>query len=238
MHFVSATKYRLSLTRHHTDGWQSSPKEFRASFEISIGNPNCTGEPFRCIVEWASELFGSFEVSLGDTLTAYNYHVIGGPGFGRLPFDQAVLKSREAGDVWLAQNEPTLSGILGINSYRILRWDDWKKHSEFADSLRSIESYRHQDAAFQRTISEDIDAFLRRRQLSADDISDADAQFLSTFIIEEIAVYLIQAGERPTVSIYPGSPLKTEATMGRFVGLPNALRSRQFAYVEVKPPKK
>lgn len=228
------TGLRLEV-REHSDGWFHNAKAYRASFEVSIGNGSCMGDRFRCLCEWARERFGSFEVSLGDTLIAHNYRTVGHPKLGVLEPAAAFEEARADGDRWIESNSTTLKDGLPVGC-RVVRWDNWKSHAKFEPTLAAIREGTTTDTAFDHSVRQDIAQYLARRKVEMASMSATAVSELTEYILEELAVYAIQAMERPTVNLYPGSPLTTLLNIRKFESLPLALRNREYCYVAIKAP--
>lgn len=232
--FVSpATGLRLTVAKTSGD-WSADSANHRASFEISIGNRNCSGAGLRTIVEWARATFGSFEVSLGDGLMRFNYQTVGHPSLGRLDAAAAQSAAEREGSEWLAANEAMLSEVLRGRSLRVMRWSDWMAHPRFGERVDRLRECARNDATFLEVLKADIRRYLARRMIPESEMSSSDLDILRTYILEELAVYWIQASERLTVHVYPGTPLKCLAQIRSFSCIAPALQRRRFAYVEIR----
>jgi len=218
--------------REHSVGWIAAPERFRASIEVSLGNPKCAGPQLACLCEWLVRHFGSFEVSVGDTLLGHNYHTIGHPVRGVVELPEALELARAEGDRWLECNESILCTRLPHDT-RIVRWDDWKAHPKFNSELGVLKASMVSDMHFMQSVMDDIVQYLSRRGVHLPSLTDSKRLHLSEYILEELAVYSIQAGERPTVNVYPGKPLDTLLNIGAFRTLPQPLRQREFCYVSI-----
>src|SRR5919204_1327264 len=130
----SGVEYRVQSQSR----WREAGPNLRASLEISISNPRCTGRFLECQLAWARRHFDSFEFSLGDTLRVHNYTTIGHPLHGRLLPEAAWRVAREEGDRWLESNGAVIQRMLATAPYAVVRWDDWKRDRGFAPRFRHL----------------------------------------------------------------------------------------------------
>lgn len=231
--YISKCSSRHLSIQEHSQGWRGEPHRFRASLEISLGNPASTGAHLRCLCEWSAIHFGSFEVSLGDTLLSHNYTTIGHPKQGVVTMAVALDLARRDGDHWLSLNLPIIQESLPP-SVRIVRGDEWRRHSAFEPMIHALRDSLHNDPLFEASVRSDISQYLCRRDVEVSSLSKDAWMRLREYIVEELAVYAIQATERPTVNIYPGKPLKTLLNIKSFRTLPDSLRDREYCYVAIK----
>src|SRR4051794_15058869 len=89
--------------------WQSIARSLRrASFEISMSNPRCSGVGLSSQLTWAKNHFERFDFSIADTLNVYNYTTVGHPQFGVLDYPKAYEVAYKEGDAWLSENLSTI----------------------------------------------------------------------------------------------------------------------------------
>src|SRR3954470_5149019 len=124
------TGLRVRIARRSS--WALIPIDMRvASFEISIGNPRCTGRSLVCLMNWGRENFRSFEFSVGDTLRVYNYMTIGHREHGRLDRAQATQVAAAEGQAWYQDNASAITEMLGGYDVRVTFWEEWKQRPGF-----------------------------------------------------------------------------------------------------------
>ena len=123
--------------------------------------------------------------------------------------------------------------------HEVERLDGARSFNECVDRLREC---ARNDATFLEVLKADIRRYLARRMIPESEMSSSDLDILRTYILEELAVYWIQASERLTVHVYPGTPLKCLAQIRSFSCIAPALQRRRFAAkapstdgIDVKP---
>jgi len=226
------TGLRVRVARRSS--WALVPVAMRVgSFEISLGNPRCTGRSLVCLMNWARPHFQSFEFSVGDTLRVYNYMTLGHPDFGRLGLTEATEIAALEGEVWHRANATAIGATLGEQAFRVLFWEDWKKHADFGDRLTRLVDLFGTSAVFRDYLLADIAAYVRRQGNGSVCLSAAEMELLATYMLEELAVYQLQAEARPTVNIYPGGMPKVVRALGTIAGMPRVLAMRHYAYVDM-----
>jgi tRNA-dependent cyclodipeptide synthase len=225
----------LEFRINSESAWRELPLKSRwASIEISIGNPRCRGRFLECQVHWSKPLFEHVEFSVGDTLRVYNYQTLGHPALGRLSSAEARAVASGEGDEWVRQNENAIKMILGDSDYRIVRWEEWKASPNFVPYFSMLSELYRANEEFRECLLSDIFAYARRQDANAAPLSRPDANRLATYLIEELAVYQIQATIRPTVNVYPGGVMQIFKRMKEFQGMPSALVNRNFVYLEIR----
>lgn len=205
-----------------------------ASLEISIANERCRGRFLEALVYWSSQRFSAFEFSVGDTLRIYDYVTTGHPRLGRLTMPEAHAIAESEGKEWISQNYPRIEDLLHNRNYRIVTWDEWKRHPGFESNLLYLTRLCEQNESFQTTLLQDIRDYIQRKGHAVDELDRQQRGLLCTYLLEELAVYQIQAEARPTINIYPGGQLHVFRRIGSFHGMPHSLVHRNYIYFEFR----
>lgn len=210
--------------------------QWRASFEISVGNPACSGRYLETLLHWASTRFDSFQFSIADTLATYNYTALGHPVLGRQlnPVEAETVALGE-GNAWLTQNKLPIREILGNSDVSIVRWDTWRHNPQVQSALKRMRAIHSSDAYFRSIVTEDVDAYMARRgRLVTHELTERCRSQLANYILEELSVRQVQLEEAPTVSIYPGGMLRVLRRLPTFDDMPESLLNWQYVYFEFR----
>lgn len=222
-------RYRVS---RRSAWWRFPERNFTASMEISINNPRCSGSFLECMLTWSSSRFQNFVFSIGDTLRVHNYINVGHPRHGRLQLPQAQEVALEEGNAWVRANRDLLDNMLGDTGYELIQWDKWKKHVDFLPYVSNLRQLFDTDTAFRKLILDDLRGYLARNSWSSIEIVQSNLAGLAEYVIEELAVYQIQAEQGDIVNIYPGGQMKVFKNAADIECLPESLRGRHYAYLD------
>lgn len=220
--------------------WEDSipAAERTVSFEISTGNPNCSGTPLQLQMNWAVAKARRFEFSLGDTLRVHNYTSVGHPEFGVLSETEAEAVAKSDGDAWIEANKSSIASILQGAQYEIVRWSDWKSRPGYESYFAELKLAYASDRAFAAIVRQDLISYLARQRLRFRSFRPASDEAvidrLAQYLLEELAVYAIQAARGNTINVYPGGQMKVFKRMNEFAAVPAALKRRHYAYFEIK----
>lgn len=187
--------YKIVVNK--SQGWNTHGLD-ACSLDISMGNPNLTGQKFLALALWANERFQKCIVNLGDTLNRHNL-----PEYASSPF-LATQLARKMGDEWLKQNDYALKCFTV--PFAVERWDHWLGHPEFAHIHETLKGHYQKDVFFRSAIDSDILTFMRRNQTTPHRTHIREDQCRS-YLLEELAVYILKARENRLAQIYPASPL-------------------------------
>ncbi|HEV2755930.1 MAG TPA: tRNA-dependent cyclodipeptide synthase [Actinomycetota bacterium] len=219
----------------HKSNWaRLPPEDVCASFEISISNSRCSSRFLTCQMNWASDRFEEFEFSIADTLRAYNYVALGHPIHGRLTLNAAQQVTKDEGRRWVEQNLPAIHAVLGNKPFRLMNWETWRSEPRFDSNFALLRSVYETDTSFRSCVDADVSAYAARQRHGHKTLDDQEMEKLALYLLEELAVYQIQAETRPTVNIYPGGMMQVFRRMGSFTEIPESLKGRHFAYFEIR----
>lgn len=218
--------------------WREQSPAPCASIEVSIDNPKCGGLFLECLVEWVRTRFDEFYVSIGDTLRVYNYMTIGKSGVGVLGFEDAHALAAEEGRRWLDRHAEMITDRLPSGAVHLVTWDVWRSHPGFVRAASGLLSLYETDGGFRALVRAELEAYLGRRRLGLESLSSDRVDLLALYLVEELAVYQLQAEMRPTVNIYPGAMPALYPALRDAASAPPALRERHFAYFELRAPER
>jgi hypothetical protein len=164
---------------------------------ISLGSGLHRGSGLCHMLDWvnAESGFSFMRIGLSDTLNRFNER---GP--------DAREKAKQAGDLWLAENERLLARLK--IPFELIRWDHWESTDPDQIERNRLHYSRafETDPAFRSAILEDVERFSQRRYGRSADA--AGMQSLRDYLIEEAAVYEEIYRHYPNTTIYPGAQLK------------------------------
>jgi tRNA-dependent cyclodipeptide synthase len=170
---------------------------------ISMGNPNTDGDKFRAMVDFVNhqENFDRCLLCVSDTLAAWNQVDSRG-----VVLPDAIERSRKLGDEWLVRNSKAIADIR--MPIEIVRWDRWRLHPDFAESLAETRFHYERSPGFRTSINADINNIAQRRgPMDAEVAANLQENSLS-FLLEEVAGYRLFYREFPACAkMYPGTRL-------------------------------
>ncbi len=208
----------------------------RVSIGISIGNQNEQGDKLRAIVKWLNEQpnFKSCLICLSDTL--YSWNQIDKAG---VVLANANIIAAVKGDNWLSANREILAD-LQIPS-ELVRWDRWRRHPDFAITLKIFEHLYFTDPHFKSVIDAEIAEFAdRRSKTHGPEAMENIRENSRRFILEELAGYTLFYRKYPhTAKIYPGRPTAAFSALHRkeVAGAPPGIDTEYFMEVFVEKVK-
>lgn len=223
----------LRVSRVRGSEWRPGSVPTTGSIEISVGNPRSRVPFLAPQVDWALTHYASIVFSVGDLLQVFNYVELGHPTLGRLSSAEAETVARAEGDAWVSEHRDGLVRQLAPVAPQLIRWDDWRRIEGFPERVAALTALYRDVSTFRDALDEDVAAFVTRRAPRRV-LSDRARGRLAQFVIEELAVYQLQAEQAPTVHIYAGGRMRLDRVMASIPELPERLRSRRFAYLEVR----
>lgn len=227
----SATTHRVTRVRGSL--WRPGDVATIGSIEISVGNPRCRSPFLEPQIDWALERYAEVMFSVGDLLQTYNYVELGHPVRGRLSLAEAKAVASAEGDAWIVEHHSMLEHRFGSTSPTIMRWADWREQDGFAERLHRLNTLYDHLPAFRDAVDGDVVAYVARRE-PARVLSDRSRSHLAQFLIEELAVFQLQAEQAPTVHIYAGGRMRLDRIIAGIPQIPGGLRGRRFAYLEIR----
>lgn len=203
----ASERYGLEVQVTRRSDWRALKRGRTAvSFEISLANRKCTGQHLQAMLEWIGEGWSEIQFSVGDTLHRFNVYA-NGTRIGNFGASMKVAEeeTRILGDEWVEANSYWID-TLPVKT-KIIRWNEWRKHSLFCEQKRRFREALATESGFAAAVKNDIFQFNNRRGIANSTEHQISVQ--SEYILEELAVFSIQAIEGPTINIYPGSPLSS-----------------------------
>ncbi len=171
----------------------------RVRLEISVGQSYHEGDKLSAMLHWAQENFSHVHLILGDTTQRYNLMING------VSPAHALAHAERLGRDWLHRNRILLSTISGLHVHR---WDDWRRSSEFTETLSDIVTLYHALPIFSTAVEAEIfDSFERRIRRGECNETDREQHSLLSrqYLLEETAVFALAYRDLPGISAYPGS---------------------------------
>jgi len=170
---------------------------------VSVGRPNHEGDKLDATIQWVNRHFENCIFVLCDVLHRHNYIA---DGFSS---SEAYAISKHDGDIWLSRNKERINNL--IIPYNIIRWEECLNHPDFSDRLHKITGFCSQNSAFQRSIREDIDRFIRTQKKTRS-LSFTEEKQIGingkALLLEEVAGCSLLVEQDLAVDIYPGSEIK------------------------------
>ena len=175
----------------------------RVRLMISVGQPYHEGEKLRAVVDWINRnpAIRDVQVSVNDLLQRHN-HIAAG-----MDKQRASAVAALEGTAWIERNEAILADLHAPHSFT--RWDDWLARPEFEPTREAIVGFAKTDAGFSAALEADAHALSERKRKRGEDTAGFDrlVEHSRAYVIEELAVFAIQAKSTPAAEVYPGSNL-------------------------------
>ncbi len=176
------------------------------SLNISMNNPNQTGDKLKAMIKWVNTNFDHCIVNVSDSLQRHN---LANQGCSK---KEAYQKSLAMGKKWLADNDNVLQE-LSI-SHEVCRWDKWLGLTKVKDLQSKLYDLYQTKEPFKACVDLDAKRWVSR-QLEDNDNAH-DLQNGVAFLIEEFAVHSYMAqrewqkGNGKMVQAYPAQQLQAE----------------------------
>jgi tRNA-dependent cyclodipeptide synthase len=220
-----SNSFGYSLRVKNGSEWRSFN---RVRLMISVGQEYHEGKKLHAVVNWINRnpTIDTVHVSVNDALQRHNYAAEGHTQ------QQAKSIALAEGTLWLARNEEALAGLTA--SKTITRWNDWFENSEYPATRATLDNYRRSNLEFEAALNTDASAHAARKMNRGETIPEALTKYTTEYLLEELAVFAIQAKKLPAAEVYPGSNLiAAEYLLGKT--LPDEiapLASRYFTRVD------
>ncbi len=182
------TRYKVKA--RSCEGW----RDFGiCTLGVSVGAKNWEGKKFEAILGFAADNFDKIRLDITDAIYQHNFMAQG------LDALEARTRANAEGTYWLARHAQIISSCKV--KPEILRWETWYGHPDFNYILNAVRSAYQDNSEFKDLVDTDVSIYMGRHTNHS---PKARAHSLD-FILEEIAVFIIQARELPSVRIYPGA---------------------------------
>jgi tRNA-dependent cyclodipeptide synthase len=185
------TKYKIRVKS--CPNWRDYQ---RACLAISVGKSAHEGGKLEAAVDWINRNFDSCIVDCSDTLQRWNLL--------NMSMDTAHAETLRWGDEWLRRNKAILARLTIPT--KIIRWDHWLDHPEFAATHEAFKFLYQNHTAFRAALDQDTEDFLAR-QVGGFDKAIIIASSRG-YILEEIAAHTLLNRELPAAKIYPSHSLE------------------------------
>ncbi|HEX4078297.1 MAG TPA: tRNA-dependent cyclodipeptide synthase [Rhizomicrobium sp.] len=219
--------FGYSVRVKNGSGWRRFD---RVRLMISVGQPYHEGEKLRAVVDWINRnpSIREVQVSVNDLLQRHN-HIAAG-----IDPQRANAVSSLEGTAWIERNEATLSELRVPHSFT--RWDEWLDRPEFDPAREAIIRLSETDAGFAAALDTDAHALAERKRNRGEALNDYNRHVSHSrdYVIEELAVFALQAQSKPAAEVYPGSNLASaQYLVGKKLPEPLApLSERYFTRID------
>ena len=194
--------------------------------QISMFNPNCSGQALTAIVIWlAQQRVSELEFQVSDTLQRHNFE-----WRKSVKHQVAATLAHNAGEEWLNRNRNaiTLSTTL-FEKVSIVRWNFWierKDHKLIEEEFRSLSGT---DPEFAKSLEAEVSKyFLKSKRTDQKERREKSLDFL----LEEIAVSELSARDYLTNEIYPGQRFLPEEYLISRYGQKYSLSKQNFIHLD------
>jgi tRNA-dependent cyclodipeptide synthase len=203
----------------NSPGWRS----FEAcTLGVSVTSPNWQDEHFASILDFAAAHFKTIRIDVTDLLYRHNFMAEG------LPPHEAETRANALGTSWLARHQEFIDACPV--KPEVIRWGHWYDHPDYPEVFDGVSRAYATTAVLREAIESDVSGFFRRLGREPTEI---ERQSGRDYLVEEVAVMILQARELPGLRIYPGEQLACLDVVRR--GLvpeaPRGLEQEQFARV-------
>ncbi|MGA8499761.1 MAG: hypothetical protein WB764_30060 [Xanthobacteraceae bacterium] len=221
-------------------GWR---RHGRVRLMISVGKEYHEGAKLKAAVDWINRnpTIREVHVSVNDHLQRHNLVAAG------MSEQRAGAVALAEGVRWMERNAGILAEIKAAGWYTT-RWRDWFDRPDFAARLAALSEYARADAgrarahgsppdrSFDDALDADARALAERRVKRGEPIANLERLIVHSrdYVREELAVFAMQAAERPAAEVYPGSNLQSAMYL-LDKELPEAIRplaSRYFTRID------
>jgi tRNA-dependent cyclodipeptide synthase len=181
------SKYKIIV---NSAGWRSFDA---CTLGVSVLSPNWQHEYFASILDFAAENFKTIRVDVTDRAYRHNFMAEG------LPPADAVARAEASGALWLAQHQALIDSCPVKPD--VIRWGAWQEHPDYPGVLGGFVRAATASPVLRNAIEQDVDEFFQRlgREPTA-----AKRQRGRDYLIEELAVFTLQARALSSLKLYPG----------------------------------
>lgn len=201
---------------------------------ISVGQTIHEGEKFFATLKLINASFKECTLLVDDSIQRHTMKI-------QSDLDDEALYQMaiQAGDEWLIRNALSYESLT--IPYRIMRWDDWRKHSLYTQAYEMITNYYEKQHDYQTAIHENIEEFLLRYTKKSDNQAfDYEKAFgyCVDYLKEECAVMCLWAESDYAYEVYPSSRNKAMTATYDFIirqAYPGLLKSISLYFEKYAP---
>lgn len=203
-------------------GWRNHTA---ATLGVSVLSPNWQGERFAAITKFTTKNFTTIRIDVTDAL--YRHHFIA----QGMTAEEAQNKANALGSLWLAQQQDVIH-TMAIKPI-IIRWQEWYSHPDYQATLDAFHTAYEKNMMLQAAIEEDVQDFYNRQSTQP---TERQMWCGRDYLIEELAIFTLQAIELPSAKIYPGDELKCSRLVraGLIPEAPKGLENEQFMKIKLE----
>ena len=207
------TEYRIRI--QNSPGW----KDFDTCMvSISMGHAYHEGDKLDALLLWAIQNHKTRVLNISDILHRHNIICAG------ITETEASQQAYAMGNEWMRRNGDILKRRLP-HFQHIHRWGEWLNHPDFEATRKGMLRYYQECPAFKNVVDADIERFSNRKE-KQNEISDRDEVRARSFsyLIEELAAYVLIGRQYSANRIYPAKPLETFKYFRTAPSIPQELR--------------
>lgn len=200
-------------------------KNSQCLLTISVGQEIHEGEKFDTTIELVNNSFKSCIMLIDDTLQRHTMALN-----RKENSDFFYDISLKEGDLWLARNEIYYKKLTILN--KVIRWDSWLQHPNYFEQQSKIISLIESDfvyrKAFEETIDEFLERYIRRKSDKADMNMERAHSLCFNYLVEECSALCLWVELSCNFEVYPNRRNRVmDETHKRFVlqDHPNLLHS-------------
>jgi tRNA-dependent cyclodipeptide synthase len=192
---------------------------------ISLDNPVFGGRYLAAMLAWATEMFDSCLIVVGDYLRRHNEQILNG-----LAPDAAAEAAIAAGDRFL-ETTASLFDLYSRQKVQVIRWRECLDYKEYAESRAMLDELFATDERFRESLRKDALSFVDRQNQRNRDLAAAEQEAVDVscrYLLEEIAVFSALSEQGRKVELYPGPELEVlvDIAEGKFENIPRGLKER------------
>ncbi len=202
----------------------------KAYLGISMNNPSFWHHSFIFVLRWMSENVESPYLLVGDYLNRWNEQI-----FTSNPPDECACRSIQQGDQLLQ----TYATELQTRPISVFRWKELMETEEFEPAKKEIETAFELSPIFRSLLVQSTRKFIQNQTESGNKLTVSPKQahnFSISYLIEELAVFLVLIRKGINVQMYPGLHLPVLAQLHKpeKLHLPKEFQNGVFVGLRIK----
>lgn len=190
---------------------------------VSVNSPNWEDEHFGSILDFAAENFRTIRIDVTDLLYRHNFMAEG------LPRRDAAARAEAFGGLWLARHQALINACPIKPD--VIRWGAWYQHRNYAEVSDGFIRAATESPILRDAIERDVDEFFQRQGREP---TEAKRQHSRDYLIEELAVFTLQARALSSLKLYPGNEPSCVNVVrrGLVAEAPRGLEREQYARIK------
>jgi tRNA-dependent cyclodipeptide synthase len=211
------SKYKIIV---RSPGWRTFDA---CTLGVSVASPNWQGEHFASILDFAAGNFRTIRIDVTDRLYRHNFMAEGQSSL------EAAARAEASGGLWLARHQALINACPVKPD--VIRWGSWYQHPDYAEVLDGFVRASTESPVLRETIARDVDEFFQRQGRKP---TETKRQHSRDYLIEELAVFTLQARALPSLKLYPGKEPTciNLVRCGLLAEAPRGLEREQYARIK------